>query len=43
MRESKGPRATPLAWPALHPDVEEAGEKFGERGLIEIEFGLDLF
>ena len=28
---------------ALHPDVEEAGEKFGERGFIEIEFGFDRF
>ena len=26
---------------ALHPDVEEAGEELGERGLVEIEFGLD--
>jgi len=39
----EGTQGDAVGMAALHPYVEEAGEEFGERRLIEIEFGFDYF
>ena len=39
----EGTEGNTISMAALHPDVEEAGEEFGERGFVEIKLGFDRF